>query len=50
MKKFNLVLKNGNVFLKNKSVKTDIGIRGSKITFVGDLLESEAETSIDLTN
>ena len=50
MKRFNLVLRNGNVFLKNKFEKTDIGILGSKIDFIGNLSDSVGEASVDLTN
>ena len=48
---FDLVLKNGNVFLPNNKVeKIDIGIIGEKISFIGNIENSQAKSLVDLTN
>ncbi len=48
---FDLVLKNGNVFLPNNKVeKIDIGIVDEKISFIGNIENSQAKSLVDLTN
>ena len=51
MEFFDLVLKNGNVFLPNNKIeKLDIGIVGEKISFVGNIEDNKTKNLVDLKN
>ena len=41
MSEFDLVLKNGTVFLPSGRENTDIGIKEDKIIFIGDIVNSD---------
>ncbi len=45
---YDLVIKNGNVFLDGKFTKTNIGIKNSKITNIFDSLNYSAKETIDV--
>ena len=44
---YDLILKNGTVVLPDKTVKTDIGIKGESILSIGDLSERSTDYSTD---
>ena len=44
---YDLILKNGTVVLPDKTVKTDIGIKGESILTIGDLSERSTDYSTD---